>query len=79
MHDKVKELALVAQLGPVMLLNYYGKVDALTDSEQEDLEKLTRFAELIVQECAKVADETQFKLINFPVSIALNEHFGVEE
>jgi hypothetical protein len=38
-----------------------------------------KFAELIVRECAKVSDETQFKYGNYPVSIAIEEHFGVEE
>ncbi len=37
-----------------------------------------RFAELIVRECTKVADETQFKVVNYPVSIAIEEHFGVD-
>lgn len=37
-----------------------------------------RFAELIVLECAKVADETQFKVVNYPVSIAIEKHFGVK-
>jgi hypothetical protein len=33
---------------------------------------------LIVRECAKVADETQFKVVNYPVSIAIEKHFGVD-
>jgi hypothetical protein len=34
-----------------------------------------QFAELIVRECARIADETQFKLRNYPVSIAIENHF----
>jgi hypothetical protein len=36
-----------------------------------------RFAELIIRECAKVADESQFKFRQFPVSIAIEEHFDL--
>jgi hypothetical protein len=51
MNERIKELALEAKLGPALLLHHWGKIDALTDSEQEDLEKIEKFAELIVQEC----------------------------
>lgn len=36
-----------------------------------------RFSELIIRECAKVADDTQFKYRNYPVSIAIEEHFDL--
>jgi hypothetical protein len=48
-------------------------------TEREHLKMVfDKFAELIVRECAKVADETQFKVVNYPVSIAIEEHFGVD-
>ena len=37
-----------------------------------------RFAELIIRECAKVADESQLWCRKFPVSTAIQEHFEVE-
>ena len=40
MNERIKELALEAKLGPALLLHHWGKIDALTDSEQEDLEKI---------------------------------------
>jgi hypothetical protein len=51
MNERIKELALEARLGPSLLLHHYGKVDALTDTEQEELEQIEKFAELIVKEC----------------------------
>jgi hypothetical protein len=63
MNERIKELALEAKLGPALLLHHWKNIDALTDSEQEDLEKIEKFAELIVRECMKesmdeiVADE----------------------
>jgi hypothetical protein len=51
MNERIKELALQAKLGPALLLHHYGKVDALTDTEQEGLEQIEKFAQLIVNEC----------------------------
>ena len=75
MNERIKELALEAKLGPALLLHHWGKIDALTDSEQEDLEKIEKFAQSIVRECALVVHKK-----TGPKS-ALNvlEHFGVEE
>ena len=55
MNERIKELALHSKLRPALLLHYWGKIDALTDSEQEELEQLEKFAELIVAECLKIA------------------------
>ena len=41
-----------------------------------DVEK---FAELIVKECAYVADKNQAEDMNWPIGNILKEHFGVEE
>ena len=49
MNERIKELALHSKLRPALLLHYWGKIDALTDSEQEELEQLEKFAELIVE------------------------------
>ena len=82
MNELLKELALEAKLGPALLLHYWGKVDALTDSEQEALEQIEKFAELIVRECA---DIDFYNLAGFDLhdhdraSQVIKEHFGVEE
>ena len=70
MNKLIQKLALEARLGPALLLHHYGKVDALTDTEREELEQIEKFAELIVRECASliVGDDPAFIL----------EHFGVE-
>ena len=39
---------------------------------------LEKFAELIIQECIRLADDSQYKCRTFPVSVAIKEHFGVE-
>jgi hypothetical protein len=57
MNERIKELALHSKLRPALLLNYWGKIDALTDSEQEELEQLEKFAELIIMECLTICEE----------------------
>ena len=54
MNERIFGLALQAKLGPALLLHHYGTVDALTDTEQEGLEQIEKFAELIVRECAGI-------------------------
>ena len=51
MNERIKELAEQAKLNPVLLLQHWGTNDALTDSEQESLERIEKFAELIVRCC----------------------------
>jgi len=78
MNERIKQLALEAKLGPALLLHHWGKIDALTDSEQEDLEKIEKFAQLIVRECADVA--VKFHLAHpYSVEYQIKKHFGVEE
>ena len=79
MNQRIKELAEQAKLNPVLLLQHWGTNDALTDSEQESLERIEKFAELIVRECAQFI----FVLDAEPVSHKsaarmLQEHFGVK-
>ena len=49
MNEQIFELAVQAKLRCPLLLQYWGKIDALTDSEQEELESIEKFAELIVK------------------------------
>ena len=86
MNERIKELALEARLGPALLLHHYGKVDALTDTEQEGLEQIEKFAELIVRECIDIVNDAKRGVSNEIWDNAvkfikrdLQEHFGVEE
>jgi hypothetical protein len=51
MNERIKLLAIQARLRSPLMLQYWGKIDALTDSEQEELENIEKFAQLIVREC----------------------------
>jgi hypothetical protein len=83
MNEQIKQRMLEARLGPALLLHHWGKIDALTDSEQAELERMEKFALLIVRECLDqllVSDPTE----DFDKGIAwsakqIKEHFGVEE
>ena len=79
MNERIKELALEARLGPALLLHHWGKVDALTDSEQEALEQIEKFAELMVKECAAMARGFEFAVERDGLSTAIKEHFGVKK
>ncbi len=84
MNERIKELALHSKLRPALLLHHWGKIDALTDSEQEELEQLEKFAELIVQECIDICmKEFDTGLLMAPqapwIAKQIKEHFGVEE
>ena len=91
MNERINQLALQARLGPALLLHHWGTVDALTDSEQDGLEQIEKFAELIVQECyetiKKDMELAHIQLIPIDFGMYANgrlrriikEHFGVEE
>ena len=77
MNERIRLLALQARLGPALLLHHYGKVDALTDTEQEELDQIEKFAELIVRECVSIADE--YDGVGSTIVSRIRKHFGVEE
>lgn len=78
MNERIRELALQAKLGPALLLHHYGKVDALTDTEQDELKQIAKFAQLIVRECISVYkyDPSVYHEVNIANIL---EHFGVKE
>jgi hypothetical protein len=39
---------------------------------------LKEFAELIIQECIRLGEESQYKCRTFPVSVAIKDHFGIK-
>lgn len=80
MNERIKRLAVRAKLRAPIMLQRCGRIDALTDSEQEELENVEKFAELIVKECLEqVCDEVQYgsdwKLAD-AVTKRVMEHFG---
>jgi hypothetical protein len=86
--NDLKERALEARLGPALLLHHYGKVDALTDTEQEGLEQIEKLAELIVKKCVSIVAARKDQAIEDGCNVDeamsaaetdLLEHFGVEE
>ena len=79
MNERIKQLALQSKLRPALLLHHWGKIDALTDSEQEELEQLEKFAQLIVQECVRKV-RNRGGMCGALASNWIEEHFyGVEE
>jgi hypothetical protein len=70
MNEHIKQLALQALKHPD------NDNDGLTVFDNDELEK---FAELIVQECAKVLKENWTMGGSAPTISAIKQHFGVEE
>ena len=60
MNKEIKELAIEARLGAALVLHHWGTATALTDSEQEDLKRIEKFAALVAsaerEACAKVCE-----------------------
>jgi hypothetical protein len=93
MNERIKELALHSKLRPALLLHHWGKIDALTDSEQEELEQLEKFAELIVLDFIEIVASSDpnrnlpkkrptTKILGEPyesIITRIEEHFGVDE
>lgn len=88
MNKKIKELALEARLGATLLLHHWGSVEALTDSEQNDLVQIEKFAQLIVRECSKVVVNGGYRnpalsekhpLTPPEIARMIQEHFGAEQ
>jgi hypothetical protein len=54
-------------------------MDCESGEEGIGIQVLGRFAELIVRECAKLADENTLALIDNQVGNTIKEHFGIKE
>lgn len=87
MNEHIKQLALQAKLRPALLLYYYRTIHGLTDTEQEELEQIEKFAELIVKECAGVCHTHGWGMLEHGMSghniaddcgTLIKQHFGVE-
>ena len=79
MNERINELAFQAKLRAAILLHHYGNIDALTDSEQESLKQIEKFAELIVRECDKYVTERWDVCEPWMDPGDLLKHFGVQE
>lgn len=77
MNERIFELALRAKLHGPLVLQHWGKINALTDSEQEELENIEKFAELIIKSCATVGDFAHRGGVVEP-GVMIKEYFGVE-
>jgi len=80
MNERIKELAEQAEQLAEDELAHLERVHNRLYSFAEGREILMgKFAELIVKECAYVADKNQAEDMNWPIGNILKEHFGVEE
>jgi hypothetical protein len=73
MNDNIKELVKQADLE-------WAIQRAGIQGDTRDLERLNKFAELIVRECAEFADEhnSDVEGVTLGVGQAIKEHFGVD-
>ena len=71
MNERIKELA--KQTGYIWHASGDPQIYEFTP------EKLEKFAELIVQECANIAARNQTEDMDWDIGEIIKEHFGVEE
>lgn len=87
MNKRIFELSEQAKLRSPLLLQYWGKIGALTDSEQEELENIEKFAELLVQDCISQIAKIGYRHCDNPDVVwavdkaiqNIREHFEGEE
>lgn len=64
MNEQIKQLALQCKLHSVVLLNEWGDIEALADSEQRELIRLQQFADLIIKDCIAEIENHQIPVGN---------------
>jgi hypothetical protein len=72
MNEQIKQLVKQADLGwAIQRANIQG--------DAKDLERLNKFAELIIQECAEFANEhnSDVEGVTLGIGTAIKKHFGV--
>jgi hypothetical protein len=73
MEERIKEFAVQA------IAKYWPNGSADHEKIFENFGKFMEIhAELIIQECIKVADDSQYSCRTFPVSTSLKQHFGIK-
>ena len=65
MNERIKELAVQAGL------------EMCSCGCDMPTRQSVKFAELIIQECIRLGEDSQYKCRTFPVSVAIKDHFGV--
>jgi hypothetical protein len=71
MNERIQELADQAGFLTEDGNFYADSFDAIND-------EVEAFAELIIQECIRLGEESQYKCRTFPVSVAIKDHFGIK-
>ena len=71
MNERILELAEEAGFLTEDGNFYADSFDAIND-------EVEAFAELIIQECIRLGEESQYKCRTFPVSVAIKDHFGIK-
>ena len=84
MNERIRELALQSKLRPALLLHHYGTIDAMTDTEQQELRQIEKFAELLISEsCAALwTEECHTSDLAFEEvkrnEARIKQHFGID-
>jgi hypothetical protein len=73
MNERIKQLAEQAGLRFTQLMS--NPMVPVVDGKETDLEK---FAQLIVKECADIAEKNQAENMNWDIAEIIKEHFGVK-
>ena len=80
MNERIKQLAEQADNYAKQTVHYYqGQFDGLTWEGKIKQVRDTKFAELIVRECASVGYDASYYECALNVSNKIKEHFGVEK
>ena len=83
MNERIKRLAVQAKLHAPIMLQHWGKIDALRGSDQEELQNIEKFTELIVRECVRYFNEDYQRDFDVKwredLSKGIKQHFGVEQ
>ena len=72
MNQRIHHLALQANFRSAIMLNHYGTTGFLIDSEQEQLDQIQKFAELIIAQCASIVRDTNLEDVEGGDSAVLN-------
>jgi hypothetical protein len=73
MKERIRQLAEQAGLRFTQLMS--NPMVPVVDGKETDLEK---FAQLIVKECADIAEKNQAENMNWDIAEIIKEHFGVK-
>ena len=80
MNKLIQELAEQADSYAAQTVHYYnGQFDAVTWERKFKQVRDTKFAELIISECANLVDGYVNERTFYFAGITIREHFGVEE